>query len=228
MTIWTNQLSFQYDATPLLRNVSLKIEKGECVAFFGPNGCGKTTLLKIFMGLLNPRKGVVVVEGERMAYVPQISQLDRQFPITVLEAVKMGGIEKEVLRSYRRGCEERAREMLMRVGLGEMTEHLFGSLSGGQMQRALIARALMSSPDVLFLDEATAHVDAEAEKVFHKLIKELKGSMTVVMVTHDLPGVASYIDRFFCVHESVTPYLPTEMCNHFAQGLYHPPLRGGV
>jgi len=226
MAIWTDQLSFQYDATPLLQNVSLKIEHGECVAFFGPNGCGKTTLLRIFMGLVKPLKGTVGRNVQHMAYVPQISQLDRQFPITVLEVVKMGGIENGVFQSYPQGAEAKAHANLTRVGLEKFSQQLFGTLSGGQMQRALIARALMSSPDVLFLDEPTAHVDIAAEKQFHALLQELKGKMTLVMVTHDLPGTTSYVDRFFCVHEGVTSYLPQEVCSHFAQGLYHLPLKG--
>lgn len=232
MAIQINNLSFQYDESPLLRSVSLEIKKGECVALFGPNGGGKTTLLKLLMGFLKPSSGCVLIKSEppiknreHMGYVPQTSNLDRQFPITALDVVKMGALSSGFFKSYAKGSEIEALEMLEKVGLKDMANASFGSLSGGQSQRVLIARALMGRPDFLFLDEATANIDPSAEELFHTLLKQLKGSLTIVMVTHDLPGVMSYIDRFFCVYGSVTPYSPTEVCDHFARGLYHPPLR---
>jgi zinc transport system ATP-binding protein len=234
MAIQINNLSFQYDASPLLQNVSLKIKEKECVALFGPNGGGKTTLLKLLMGFLKPCSGSITVDGEppiknrnHMGYVPQTSNLDRQFPITVLDVVRMGALHPKLFSSYSKESKAKALEMLDKVDLKNMADSPFGSLSGGQSQRVLIARALMGNPSFLFLDEATANIDPSAEERFHALLKQLKGSLTIVMVTHDLPGgVMSYIDRFFCVYNTVTPYSPTQVCDHFAQGLYHPPLRG--
>ena len=232
MAIQAHNLSFQYDENPLLENVSMEIGKGECIAIFGPNGGGKTTLLKLFMGFLKPSSGSLLINGmppqksrKHMGYVPQISHLDRQFPITALDVVKMGALSPSLFHSYTRDSHEEALEMLGKVGLKEMAKTPFGSLSGGQSQRVLIARALMGHPDYLFLDEATASVDPSAEKHFHQLINELKGSVTIVMVTHDLPMEMSYIDRFFCVYRSITPFSPAQVCDHFAQGLYHPPLK---
>ena len=235
MAIWIDNLSFQYDDAPLLQNISLEIKKGECVALFGPNGGGKTTLLKLLMGFLEPSFGSISIHEEppiksrrSMGYVPQTSHLDRQFPITVLDVVKMGALRPTLFSSYAKSSEVTAFEMLKKVGLQNMADAPFGSLSGGQSQRVLIARALMGSPDYLFLDEATANIDPSARDHFHALLKELKGSLTIVLVTHDLPGVVSYIDRFFCVYGNVSPYSPTEVCDHFAQGLYHPPLKRGI
>lgn len=232
MAIQIRNLSFQYDDNPLIENVFLDIEQGECVAFFGPNGGGKTTFLKLLMGFLKPTAGAVLIDGDipnkkqrLIGYVPQISHLDRQFPITVLDVVKMGALSPSLFRSYMPHSEEEALKMLEKVGLKEMAEVPFGSLSGGQSQRVLIARALMGNPRYLFLDEATANVDPLAEELFHTLIKNLKGLLTIVMVTHDLPTVMPYIDRFFCVYRTITPYTPAQVCDHFAQGLYHPPLR---
>src|SRR3569832_3041 len=165
MTIQIRNLSFQYDQTPLLQDVSMDIAKGESLAIFGPNGGGKTTLLKLLMGFLKPSKGTVLLDGKdphqsrkRIGYVPQISHLDRQFPITALGVVKMGALSSSVLRSYSKNCDAQALVMLEKVGLGDMADAPFGSLSGGQSQRVLIARALMGQPDYLFLDEATACV----------------------------------------------------------------------
>ncbi len=232
MTIQIHNLSFQYDQTPLLQDVSIEAAQGECLAVFGPNGGGKTTLLKLLMGFLKPSKGAILLDGKephqnrkRIGYVPQISHLDRQFPITALDVVKMGALSSSIFQSYSNDCHAEALAMLEKVGLAHMAEAPFGALSGGQSQRVLIARALMGHPDFLFLDEATASVDPTAEKHFHTLIQELKGTKTIVMVTHDLPEEMSYIDRFFCVYHTVTPYSPAQVCDHFAKGLYHPPLR---
>ncbi len=232
MTIQIHNLSFQYDELPLLKGLSIEIQQGECVAIFGPNGGGKTTLLKLMMGFLTPTSGSILIDGKppklsrkQMGYVPQISHLDRAFPITVLDVVKMGSLSPDFLRSYSPTCHKEALEKLDLVGLADVASAPFGSLSGGQSQRVLIARALMGNPDYLFLDEATANVDPLAEEHFHALLKKLKRSLTIVMVTHDLPVVMSYIDRFFCVYGNITPYSPAQICDHFAQGLYHPPLR---
>jgi len=232
MAIQIHNLNFQYDENPLLQDVSIEIVKGECLAVFGPNGGGKTTLLKLLMGFLKPNSGTILLDGmepqksrRRMGYVPQISQLDRQFPITALEVVKMGALSSSLFHSYKPGSEDEALAMLDKVGLKHMAQTPFGSLSGGQSQRILIARALMGRPDYLFLDEATASVDPSAEEHFHQLIQELKGTITIVMVTHDLPEEMSYIDRFFCVYRTITPYSPAQVCDHFAKGLYHPPLK---
>ncbi len=232
MAIQIHNLNFQYDENPLLQDVSIEIAKGECLAVFGPNGGGKTTLLKLLMGFLKPNSGTILLDGmepqksrRRMGYVPQISQLDRQFPITALEVVKMGALSSSLFHSYKPGSEDEALAMLDKVGLKHMAQTPFGSLSGGQSQRVLIARALMGRPDYLFLDEATASVDPSAEEHFHQLIQELKGIITIVMVTHDLPEEMSYIDRFFCVYRTITPYSPAQVCDHFAKGLYHPPLK---
>jgi zinc transport system ATP-binding protein len=181
------------------------------------------------MGFLDPSRGTILIDGlpphkrqKKMGYVPQISHLDRQFPITALDVVKMGALSPSLLHSYERGCHGEALAMLDQVGLKELAQTPFGSLSGGQTQRVLIARALMGRPDYLFLDEATASVDPTAEKHFHDLLRQLKGTITIVMVTHDLPTQGSYIDRFFCVYRTVTPYSPLQVCDHFAKGLYHP------
>jgi len=232
MAIQVRKLTFQYDETPLLQDVSLEIAKGECIAIFGPNGGGKTTLLKIFMGFLKPSSGTILIDGEppeknrrQMGYVPQISHLDRQFPITALDVVKMGALSPSLFHSYAPSSHEQALEMLDKVGMLDMAKAPFGSLSGGQSQRVLIARALMGKPEYLFLDEATASVDPSAEKHFHELMSKLKCLLTIVMVTHDLPTEMSYIDRFFCVYQNITTFSPSQVCDHFAQGLYHPPLR---
>jgi zinc transport system ATP-binding protein len=232
MAIKSNNLFFQYEETPILENVSFVIKPGEFIGIFGPNGGGKTTLLKLLLGFLKPQKGSVEILGEspkiareKMGYVPQISHLDRQFPITVLEVVMMGCLDKSPWHSYTKDAKEKAREALAEVGMLDFQNHPFGTLSGGQAQRVLIARALVSKPAILLLDEPTASVDASAEESIYKLLEHLKGTMTIVMVTHDLQVMMQKVDRFICVHKEVTSYSQAQVCDHFAQGLYHPPLR---
>ena len=232
MAIKSNNLFFQYEETPILENVSFVIAPGEFIGIFGPNGGGKTTLLKLLLGFLKPQKGSLEILGEspkiareKMGYVPQISHLDRQFPITVLEVVMMGCLDKSPWHSYTKNAKEKAREALNQVGMLDFQNHSFGTLSGGQTQRVLIARALVSKPTILLLDEPTASVDPSAEESIYKLLEHLKGTMTIIMVTHDLQVMLQKVDRFICVHRQVTPYSQAQVCDHFAQGLYHPPLR---
>ncbi|HUD01324.1 MAG TPA: metal ABC transporter ATP-binding protein [Rhabdochlamydiaceae bacterium] len=232
MAIKADNLFFQYEETPILENVSFAIRPGEFIGIFGPNGGGKTTLLKLLLGFLKPQKGSVEILGqspklarEQIGYVPQISHLDRQFPITVLEVVMMGCLDKSPWRSYIPDAKEKAKQALQEVGMLDFQNHSFGTLSGGQAQRTLIARALVSKPTILLLDEPTASVDASAEESIYKLLEHLKGTMTILMVTHDLQVMLQKVDRFICVHRQVTSYSQAQVCDHFAQGLYHPPLR---
>lgn len=234
MAIKADHLFFQYEESPILENVSLTIQTGEFIGIFGPNGGGKTTLLKLFMGFLKPQKGSLEILGEfpklareKIGYVPQISHLDRQFPITVLEVVMMGCLDKSPWRTYTNHAREKAREALNRVGILDLQNQAFGTLSGGQAQRTLIARALVSEPSILLLDEPTASVDTAAEESIYQVLEQLKGSMTIVMVTHDLQVMTQKADRFLCVNREVTPYSQAEVCGHFAQGLYHPPIQPG-
>lgn len=226
MPIQAENLSFQYEETPVLENVSFEIREGEFVGIFGPNGGGKTTLLKLIMGFLKPQKGRIKnkVSGS-IGYVPQISHLDRQFPITVLEVVMMGCLESSPWQTYTPQAREKALAALDNVGLADFQSHPFGDLSGGQAQRTLIARALVSQPALLLLDEPTASVDIAAEESIYALLSSLRGTLTILMVTHDLQVMMQKVDRFLCVNRQVTPYTPSEVCDHFAQGLYHPPLK---
>src|ERR1700733_1148900 len=178
MAIKSNNLFFQYEETPILENVSFVIKQGEFVGIFGPNGGGKTTLLKLLLGFLKPQKGTVEILGEspkvareKMGYVPQISHLDRQFPITVLEVVMMGCLDKSPWHSYTEDAKEKAREALQEVDMLDFQNHSFGTLSGGQAQRVLIARALVSKPTILLLDEPTASVDSRAEADIYAFLK---------------------------------------------------------
>ncbi len=156
MAIKSNHLFFQYEETPILENVTFSIAPGEFIGIFGPNGGGKTTLLKLLLGFLKPQKGSLELLGqspkiarEKVGYVPQISHLDRQFPITALEVVMMGCLDKSPWHSYTPDAKEQSRKALSEVGMLDFQNNSFGTLSGGQAQRVLIARALVSKPTIL-------------------------------------------------------------------------------
>jgi zinc transport system ATP-binding protein len=184
------------------------------------------------MGFIKPQKGRIEVldkspkeAREAIGYVPQISHLDRQFPITALEVVLMGCLDKSAWRSHAPHAKDKARQALAEVGLADFEDHVFGTLSGGQAQRTLFARALVSKPSILLLDEPTASVDPDAEETIYNLLEELKRSITIVMVTHDIQVMMKKVDRFLCVNRQIAAYSPAQVCDHFTQGLYHPPAK---
>lgn len=228
-----DHLSFAYAQTTVLSHVSLTIERGEFVGLIGPNGGGKTTLLKLIMGFLKPHQGNILLFGKsplqqtahpRLAYVPQSTRFDRDFPISVIEVVLSGLLSRLPWYGYfHRQDQQAAYAALERVGLHSFAHHSFGTLSGGQAQRVLIARALVSEPQLLILDEPTASVDSQAEADIYAILKELKGKMTILMVTHDLTAARQHIQRLFCVQGRVFALSPEELCKHFSMGLYQSP-----
>lgn len=223
---------FSYEKTSILSEVSISIEQGEFVGIFGPNGGGKTTLLKILMGFLKEDKGSVSIlntsakEARRfIGYVPQISKVDKQFPITVEEVVQMGSLSKvSFFGRLKQAHKKQALDSLEKVGMLDKKNCSFGSLSGGQAQRVLIARALATNPKILLLDEPTASVDPIAEKEILSLLSSLKGALTILMVTHDLQTILEEVGKLLCVHRDVHTHSPSHVCEHFGLGLYHSPI----
>jgi len=203
-------LYFSYQKEYILENVNLDIHTHEFVSIIGPNGSGKTTLLKLILGLLQPQRGSIRIFGEqpekkrdRIGYVPQYFHLDLSFPATVLEVVLMGLIHKRQWFGFSSLARKKAREALEIVGLSSLAQEMFRSLSGGQRQRVLIARALVSQPEILLFDEPTAHVDTVAEKNLMDLLKQISRELTVILVSHDLGFVSNYVDTVVCVNRTV-------------------------
>jgi zinc transport system ATP-binding protein len=228
-------LNFSYSHADVLRNVSFQVQAGEFIGIIGPNGGGKTTLLKLLMGFLRPSSGKLEVFGlppcqalQQIAYVPQGLHFDRQFPISVFELVLSGRLSKLPWYGiYSEQDNKAARKALEQVGMLEFQDNPFGSLSGGQAQRTLIARALVSEPKLLLLDEPTASIDSQAQALIYSILRDLRGSMTIMMVTHDLKAAIDIVERVLCVQGGVLSLFPSEVCEHFALGLYHTPLKTG-
>lgn len=222
---------FSYEDRLILQDANFSVNAGEFLGIIGPNGGGKTTLLKLLMGFLKPSKGTLTLfnaspkqSRKSMAWVPQNLRFDRQFPISVFELVLGGRLGSAPwYGGYRDLDKDIAIHSLKQVGLWDCKNHSFSSLSGGQIQRALIARALASQPKILLLDEPTANVDVQAEKQIYQILSELKGKMTILMVTHDLKAIVSQVDRVLCVQGTATSLLPDQVCGHFALNLYHTP-----
>lgn len=231
-TISVDHLSFSYLDTWVLKDVSFEIQQGKFVGMIGPNGGGKTTLLKLILGFLKCESGKIEVFGQdptrsrnKMAYVPQSLRFDKQFPLSVIELVLQGRLAHlPWYGSFSRNDTHIALNALERVGLADLQHRPFGSLSGGQAQRALIARALASEPQLLLLDEPTASVDAQAETDIYKILKKLQGDITILMVTHNLQASIELVESVICVQNTVLTLDPQHVCEHYAFGLYHAPL----
>lgn len=228
--ITVTDLSFYYQSSVILKNTSFQIDSGEFIGIIGPNGGGKTTLLKLLMGFMKPASGKIEIHGapqeKQMAYVPQTVRFDPQFPISVFEVVLSGRLSHLPWHGrYSQKDKQLASEALNQVGLSkELHSKAYGKLSGGQAQRVLIARALVSQPQILLLDEPTASVDPQAEADIYQLLNSLKGTMTILMVTHNLKTAISQVERVLCVQGCVLSLKPEEVCEHFGIGLYHTPL----
>jgi zinc transport system ATP-binding protein len=202
-----DQVTFGYGRIPVLREVSLRIEPGEFVAIIGANGAGKTTLMRLGLGLLRPTHGNVRLFGRRLSsfrdwgrvgYVPQRASAQAAVPLSVEEVVRTGlAGQLGLLRRPRREDRDRIEEVLDRLGLAALRKESVSQLSGGQQQRTLIARALVTEPDLLVLDEPTTGVDADARHVLRESLEHLVRSegVAVVYISHDPEGFAGLADR---------------------------------
>ncbi|MEI6242234.1 MAG: ATP-binding cassette domain-containing protein [Chlamydiota bacterium] len=229
--IEVKNLYFSYDTASILENVSFKIPEGSFIGVIGPNGGGKTTLLKLLLGFLPKEKGFIHVlkrnptkGNPKVGYVPQFFPKDKDFPISVLEVILLGALEQASWRGFPPYLHTKALDLLEKLQLGNFSKRPFGSLSGGQAQRVLFARALINDPDLLILDEPTAHIDNEAEKIILQLLLEIKRKKTILMVTHHLSTIVQEVDAVLSVQKKVLFLEPKEICEHFALGLFHEPL----
>ena len=221
-------VSFSYDGQPVLRGVDLEINERDFVTVVGPNGGGKTTLLKLILGLIHPTAGIVKVFGRspvnartRIGYVPQHSLADQAFPIRVLEVVLTGRLERRrVFGGYGPKDHEAAMDALGEVELCDHAHRPFATLSGGLRQRTLIARALASQPDILLLDEPTANLDVMMEGEFYALLRRLHERLTILLVTHDLGFVSDFSKTVVCVKQTIAVHPTGELTGDLISEMY--------
>ncbi len=222
-----DDVTFGFTSTPVVENANLTIWRGDYVCVVGPNGGGKTTLLRLILGLLQPDRGRVRVFGRspedgrhRIGYMPQYTNLDPQFPVRVIDVVLMGRLGVWQIGPFGRRDRVLAREALAEVGLGDYAGRSFSALSGGQRQRVLIARALACEPEVLLLDEPTANLDPLVQDEMNELLNRLNERMTVILVSHDVGFVAQYVKRVVCVNRNVVAHSATEITGESIRELY--------
>ena len=226
-------LNFSYNRHNVLEGVSLMVASRDFVSIVGPNGGGKTTLLKLMLGLLNPTMGTVKVFGVppgearfRMGYMPQHTHLDPLFPVSAMDVVLMARLgHKRLIGSYSRIDKEAAEEALRKLQSWDLRNKQFSSLSGGQRQRVLIARALASGPDLLLLDEPTAGLDLTVETELYDLLRGITEDLTVVMVSHDLGFVSRLVNKVVCVKRRVVVHPTSEITGEIINEIYGSPMK---
>jgi len=219
-----------YDGAPILEDVTLKIKQNDFLGIIGPNGGGKTTLLKVILGLIKPDQGEVEVFGKApeegrslIGYLPQHTHFDPNFPISVFDVVLMGRYRR-TFRGYTQEEHEITLDVLETVGMSEFKDRQIGKLSGGEIQRVFVARALVREPKLLLLDEPTASIDPEMQKLFYELLADLKNQMAIVLVTHDTSVVSTYIDEIACLNRRLFYHGKTEGGLSMLEDIYRCPV----
>ena len=220
-------VTFAYDVEPILDRVTLEVGARDFLAIVGPNGGGKTTLLKVLLGLLEPQSGRVERPARPAAigYVPQFATFDRDFPLRVADVVAMGRLGvRGPLRRYTAGDRAAVAAALARLGLESVASTPVGDLSGGQLQRALIARALVGEPEVLLLDEPLASVDAEFREVLVETLADLHRRLPIVVVTHDLTPFAGVVRQIGCMNRRLHYHAEGKLTPEMLEEVYGCPV----
>ncbi len=221
-------LAFGYAGEPVLEAVTLDIRQDDFIAMIGPNGGGKTTLLKLMLGLLQPDLGTVTVLGRSPAqaapcigYVPQDVHINRRFPITALDVVLMGKLTPGRRWARQSAADRRdALAALERMAMADLANRKIGELSGGQRQRVFIARALVTDPKLLLLDEPTASIDTKGQADFYRMLKKLNGDVSILVVSHDLLVVSRYVKSVACVNRGLHYHPQAEITGDMLESMY--------
>jgi zinc transport system ATP-binding protein len=226
-------VNFSYDGTPVLEDVTFTIQERTFISIVGPNAGGKTTLLKLMLGLLKPSQGIIEIFGQspekarpRIGYMPQYVQFDPNFPVNVLDVVLMGRLGNGAcFGPYGQADKEIALEALHKLEMDKLRNRPFKALSGGQRQRVLIARALAAEPELLLLDEPTSNVDMAVETELFELLHSMSENITIVVVTHDLGFVSQYVEKVVCVNRRVMVHPTSAVTGEVISALYESDVR---
>lgn len=229
--ISVENLSFYYNHQAILQDVAFSVQEKEFLALIGPNGGGKTTLIKLLLGLLKPGTGKIRIYGDppekavhRIGYVPQDVAFNKAFPISVFDVVLMGRLRFHGRARLSKSDKAAAREALAEMEMLEYQNRRIDALSGGQRERVFIARALATDPDILFLDEPTASLDNTGRTELYAILKEINKSKTIVLVTHDMMVLSSYVSSVACVNQSVHYHGTAEITEGMIESGYHCPV----
>jgi zinc transport system ATP-binding protein len=222
------QLSAGYDGNIVLEGVNFTINAGDFIGVIGPNGGGKTTLIKTILGLIKPISGEMTlhISKTNIGYLPQVNQIDKRFPITVLDVVRSGKANTSIFSSFRANLKEKekAENLLDEMGISAIRNKPIGELSGGQMQRVFLCRALMNQPKLLILDEPSTYVDNNFEgELYHKL-KELNDQMAILLISHDVGTISFFVKTIACVNRQLH-YHPSNIITEEQLASYNCPLQ---
>ena len=225
-------VSASYNTKSVLKDVSLSVWKDDFLGIIGPNGGGKTTLLKIILSLMKPISGEISffensrpVASLKTGYLPQINPIDRHFPISVYEVVASGlTSEKPHLRNFTTAQKERVHQLIAQTGLEAYTKRAIGELSGGQLQRVLLARAIVSYPQLLILDEPNTYVDKRFESQFYELLGEINKDTAIILVSHDIGTLIPLVKNVACVNETLHYHPGTDLSDEWLEKTYLCPI----
>jgi zinc transport system ATP-binding protein len=222
-------VSLAYGQVPVLEHIRLQIVAGEFFGLIGPNGAGKTSLLRLILGLGRPDSGSITVLGEdpikarsRIGYVPQHPTFRRDFPITVTEVIRLGQ-----LGSYWSApvLADKLLAVMAALELETLANRQIGTLSGGQLQRVLIARALACEPELLILDEPTANIDLRVEQNIFSLLRQYNERMTIIVVSHDVGFISGFVHRAGCLNRTLVCHRTEDISGKTIEQLYGSPVR---
>lgn len=204
-------VNVNFNGFPILRDINLVLQENEFLGIIGPNGGGKTTLLKVILGLIQPTTGRIRIYGrlplksrKLIGYVPQYSLFEKDFPISVYDVVAMGRLgNKKLFRKLDSNDRDIIEESLARMQIQSIAGENVGNLSGGQKQRVLIARALASQPKILLLDEPTSSIDTKTGQSFYELLRELNEKISIILISHDIGVVSQYVKKIACLNKDL-------------------------
>ena len=229
--IQVQDVSFSYNREPTLTNLTFEVPEREFLAIIGPNGGGKSTLIKLILGLLEPNHGRILVKGRSprkmskiFGYVPQDVNVNIQFPIAVMDVILMGRLRHRGHFGINKQDRQRVMELMTMTGIPGLENRKIRDLSAGQRERVFIARALAADPDILILDEPTASVDTAGKTELYALLKDLNETKTIIVVSHDLMIVSSYVKSVACVNQGIHYHPKNEITETMLQMGYHCPV----
>ncbi|MGE5393935.1 MAG: metal ABC transporter ATP-binding protein [Candidatus Saccharibacteria bacterium] len=221
-------LSAGYENHIVLDKVSLNILANDFIGVIGPNGGGKTTLIKAILGLIRPFSGEMKlhISKKNIGYLPQVNQIDKRFPISVIDVVRSGKADTALFSSFHQNTreKEKAESLLQEMGIIGIRNKSIGELSGGQMQRVFLCRALMNEPELLLLDEPSTYVDNNFEGELYLKLKELNNRMAILLISHDVGTISFFVKTIACVNRSLH-YHPSNVITEEQLASYNCPLQ---
>lgn len=220
-------LSAGYDGRNVLHDVNLTVYERDFLGIIGPNGGGKTTLIKCILGLLKPTGGSIQFYPETLSigYLPQYNTIDRKFPISVEEVILSGlSIQKKLSARFTADEREKGKQIIARMGLEGLEKRSIGKLSGGQLQRALLGRAIISDPSVVILDEPSTYIDKRFEARLYQLLAEINKECAIILVSHDIGTVLQQVKSIACVNETLDYHPDTGVTTEWLEKNFNCPI----